>query len=125
MSPKKSDHLADIRGTSIFKFDRSLPTFKIKNCSDTKKRSYSTKYLTQLKVDPDNILSQSEKEVFHQLHRQFAHLFTPQPGRYNGNWGYVENRLKFSTPPPPNSKTYIPNYSPSMNQTLAEKMDGE
>ena len=35
ISLKKSDHLADIRGTSIFKYDRSLPRFKIKNCSDT------------------------------------------------------------------------------------------
>ena len=28
-----------------------------------------------------------------------------------------------STLPPPNSKTHVPNYSPSMNRLLAEKMD--
>ena len=69
------------------------------------------------------MLHESEKQVFNKLHVQFAHLFTPQPGRYNGFWGYVDNRLQFSSPPAPNAKTYIPNYSPKMNQLLAEKMD--
>ena len=75
-----------------------------------------------LKVDPDNILTQMDRDLFHQLHRRYAHLFTPQPGKYNGAHGYVDNKLKFSTPPPPNARTYIPNYSPSMNKLLAEKM---
>ena len=50
-------------------------------------------------------------------------LFTTQPGKYNGSYGYIENQLRFSTPPPPNIKTKIPNYSPPMNQILAEKVD--
>ena len=78
---------------------------------------------SQLRVDPDGILTQEDREIFHQLHSRYVHLFSPQPGRYNGQWGYVDNKLNFSTPPPPNSKTHIPNYSPAMNKLMEEKMD--
>ena len=69
------------------------------------------------------MLTVDERQIFHDLHDRFAHVFTKQPGKYNGYWGFIENRLQFSTPPPPNSRTHIPNYSPSMNNILAEKMD--
>ena len=55
--------------------------------------------------------------------QRFAHLFTPKPGKYNGHYGHINNRLHFSSPPPPNSKTRIPNYTPQMNKIMAEKMD--
>ena len=86
-------------------------------------RDSNPEYLAQIQVDPDNVLSEEDRSIFHNLHTQFANLFTKQPGRYNGKWGFVENRLQFSTPPPPNSRTHIPNYSPSMNAILTEKMD--
>ena len=74
-------------------------------------------------MDPDRILSIEDRERFHELHQKFCHVFTPQPGKYNGEYGYIENRIQFSTPPPPNSRTHVPNYSPSMNKLMAEKMD--
>ena len=86
-------------------------------------RSNSSEYLKQIKVDPDRILSIEDRERFHALHQKFCHVFTPQPGKYNGEYGYIENRIQFSTPPPPNSRTHVPNYSPSMNKLMAEKMD--
>ena len=64
-----------------------------------------------------------QKNMFQKLNQRFASLFTPQPGRYNGSWGYIDNHLQFATPPPPNIRTRIPNYSPPMNAILAEKMD--
>ena len=126
---KKSDHIADIRSTSVFVNNLKLPVSKYKHEDGfqfkdlAQSRQYSKDYLAMLKVDPDGILSQMDRDLFHQLHRRYAHLFTPQPGKYNGAHGYVDNKLKFSTPPPPNARTYIPNYSPSMNKLLAEKMD--
>ena len=87
------------------------------------KRQCSKDFLSQIKVDPDNVLAEADKQLFHSINHQYAHLFTPQPGRYNGRWGYIENKLQFSTPPAPNSRTHIPNYSPSMNLLLAQKMD--
>ena len=71
------------------------------------------KYLHLLSVDPDNVLTEEEKTIFHRLHQEFAHVFSPQPGRYNGRWGYIDNRLQFATPPPPNLRTHVPNYSPT------------
>ena len=121
------DHLADVRGTqphgsspgiyNMFQYDK----FQYEDFSTG--RDSNPEYLAQIQVDPDNVLSEEDRSIFHNLHKRFASLFTKQPGRYNGKWGFVENRLQFSTPPPPNSRTHIPNYSPSMNAILAEKMD--
>ena len=69
------------------------------------------------------MLSQADRNVFNKLHNRFRALFTPQPGRYNGWKGYIDNKLQFAALPPPNSRTHIPNYSPNMNKILAEKMD--
>ena len=122
--------MADIRGTQVFLNNMkpyvgqpapAADNFQFKDMA--KSRLINPDYINQLQVDPDGILSDSERDVFHQLHKKFAHLFTPQPGKYNGSWGYIENKLKFSTPPPPNSRTHIPNYAPSMNTLMAEKMD--
>ena len=127
---KKMEHLADIRDTKIVENSLSGSSKEEPIHSDSfqfqdlaRKRSYSKDYLQQIQVDPDNTLTEEEKQVFHEIHRKYVHLFTPQPGRYNGSWGYVDNKLQFSTPPAPNARTYVPNYSPTMNQTLAQKMD--
>ena len=81
------------------------------------------KYLHLISVDPDNILTEDQRKVFYKLNREFSHIFTPNPGRYNGSYGYIDNRLQFSAPSPPNSKTHIRNYAPKINDLLAEKMD--
>ena len=127
---KKSDHLADIRDTVQFVANPTRSLVSSAAHSDTFQftdhacsRQYSHDFLKQIQVDPQNMLSESERNSFHQIHRQYVHLFTPQPGRYNGSWGYVDNKIQFSAPPPPNSKTHVPNYSPSMNLLLAQKMD--
>ena len=129
VSIKKSDHLADLRDTTNATF--SVKPISGKAIHDDKfqfrdfalARKVEPDYLSLIKVDPDNILSNDQKDIFHKLFKRFAALFTPQPGKYNGAWGYIDNCLQFSTPPPPNTKTRIPNYSPPMNSILAEKMD--
>ena len=110
---RKSDHLADVRTTTVFSLDNNMargkfvPEDKFQFKDLAKSRLYSKDYVKQINVDPDGILSPDQREIFHGIHKQFAQLFTPQPGRYNGYWRYVDNKLKFSTPPPPNSKTTI------------------
>ena len=126
---KKHDHIADLRSSRVYEINNlsltsSLPSpdkFQFRDLA--KSRPYSVEFLKQIKVDPDEILQPEQREKFHDLHRKFAHLFTTQPGKYNGHAGYVENRLQFASPPAPNSRTHIPCYSPSMNKLLAEKMD--
>ena len=91
--------------------------------SFAKKKNTLEDYLHLIQVDPDNVLNPEDRAIFHNIHRKFVHLFNPQPGKYNGSFGFVNNKLQFSTPPAPNSRTHVPNYSPTMNKILAEKMD--
>ena len=126
---KKADHLADVRDSIVVDAPiKTLPgkaihtdVFQFSDFAVS--REISPDYLAQIQVDPDNVLSESEKSIFHELHKRFSSLFTPQPGRYNGYYGYIDNKLQFATQPPPNTKTRIPNYSPTMNNILAQKMD--
>ena len=121
------DHLADIRCTKTHDLKiRPLPDILPQDnfqYSDFSVGRDPNPDLSSIQVDPDNVLQEEDRMIFHNLHKRFAQLFTKQPGRYNGKWGFIENRLQFSTPPPPNNRTHIPNYSPSMNAILAEKMD--
>ena len=126
----KSLHMADIRGTKEYELPKQLMFRKNIKHHDTFQHTTIAEmqdppeaHLELLQVDPDGILTKEERDIFHSLHKRFAHIFTPQPGRYNGNFGHVDNKLQFSSPPPPNSKTHIPNYSPTMNRILAAKMD--
>ena len=131
---KKQNHLADIRQAVAHEndLDKKLPPavshsgfipddFQYRDFA--KQRVLSKSALQQIQIDPDSQLSQSDRDIFVGLHNKYVHLFSTQPGKYNGHFGYVENRLQFSSLPAPNSKTYIPNYSPTMNKLLAEKMD--
>ena len=126
---KKHDHLADLRSSVAFEMHNPPSIYAVPRPDNFQfkdfalSRPYSPDFLKQLKVDPDKILSTQQREMFNDLHRKFPHLFTTQPGKYNGYAGYVENRLQFASPPAPNSRTHIPCYSPSMNKLLAEKMD--
>ena len=103
----KALHLADIRNTTSMEF----PTRQAPSLSKSHPDRFQftqiaplseppDKYLNQIQVDPDGILTTAEKQKFHDLHQRFAHLFTPQPGRYNGEFGHVDNKLQFSTPHP-------------------------
>ena len=127
---KKHEHLADLRDTAIFLAD--TPTNVFSNSDPINmfqfqdlsiKRDNSDEFLEQISVDPDNMLSKQERNEFHQLNAKYKHLFTPQPRKYNGAIGYIDNKIQFSTPPAPNARTHVPNYSPSMNQLQATKMD--
>ena len=125
----KADHVADVRDTVLMDIKPSCTllnpvhgdTFQFTDFST--KRPIDLTNLEQIQVDPDMMLTQSERDISHKLHERFSALFTQQPGKYNGHHGYINNKLQFSTLPPPNTKTRIPNYSPPMNKILAEKMD--
>ena len=130
VSIKKAAHLADARDTQVYSIPFTPEATKENEINDTFQyqdfsngRDLSPDFLSQISVDPDNVLTQAEKQKFHELHIQYSEVFTPQPGKYNGEAGYIENRIQFSSPPAPNTRTHIPNYSPSMNLLLAQKMD--
>jgi len=126
----KNSHLADIRDTIDFECPPQARLVINEAQSDSfqyadfsKSQEHHNSHLHLIQVDPDEILTQDEREIFHSVHRKFAHLFTPRPGKYNGAYGPINNRLHFSSPPAPNSKTRIPNYSPDMNKIMAKKIE--
>ena len=121
--------MADIRETTPFELPKlsQKPNFLHSDTSQYRnlaiRMDNDLKYLDQIQVDPDEILEESDRDIFHKLHVRFQALFTPQPGKYNGFKGHIDNKLQFASLPPPNTKTNIPNYSPTMNSILAKKMD--
>ena len=125
----QGDHVADLRDTVIVETKSTfVPNSvthddKFQFTDFAKVRQVDPDNLKLLQVDPDGVLTESERDIFHTLHKPFESLFTKQPGKYNGCYGFIDNKLQFATPPPPNAKTRVPNYSPSMNNILAEKMD--
>ena len=79
---KKAEHLADIRDTCEFQnFTDPPPTakyhddqFQFMNLATVKEKP--DKYLHLLRVDPDNVLSPEDKQIFHELHRKYARVFS-------------------------------------------------
>ena len=58
-----------------------------------------------------------------QAPERFSEIIKPQPGKYNGHYGHVDNLLNFVSTPPPALKARLPNYKSDMMQVLADKMD--
>ena len=126
----KSSHLVDIRGTVPYQIPH-----QVRFVVDTSKEDVfqyqqlgqntdpPEKYLAECQVDPDGILTEEQRQTFREINKRFARIITPRPGRYNGHYGHIDNRLHFASKPAPNTKTHIPSYSPTMNKILAEKMD--
>ena len=126
---KKMSHLADIRSTILVSPVHISPFPQATHSDDFQFQNFAMardikpEYVQQIQVDPDKILNDSDRDLFDKLHIRFQSVFTPQPGKYNGSQGYIDNKLQFATMPPPNSRTRVPNYSPAMNDILAQKMD--
>ena len=80
-------------------------------------------YVSDVIIDPDGQLSNDQRRKFQDLCNEYTDVITPKPGKYNGSHGYLNNSINFTNRPPPNKKVYVPNYSPEMMTTLAEKMD--
>ena len=80
-------------------------------------------HVDKVKIDPDKILSEADREKFRGLCQEFSDVLRPEPGRYNGRAGYVNNRIKFLSKPAPNKMIYQQKLSDPMRRKLGEKMD--
>ena len=80
-------------------------------------------YLDQVHVDPDHQLSDHDRDKFKKLLEDFSDIITPIPGRYNGNFGMIDNSIHFVDRPAPVTKVYQPRYTDEMKLLLAKKMD--
>ena len=80
-------------------------------------------YLDDIQVDPDGIMTPSQKKMFRDLCAKYTDIITPRPGRYNNHSGHVDNSINFAERPPSNQKVYQPKYSDKMKELLGQKMD--
>ena len=80
-------------------------------------------YTDQIALDPDNILSPEEKAAFRKLCSEFKDVIRPEPGRYNGFYGHIDNSINFSARPPPNKKIYQQRLTDDMRKLLGAKLD--
>ena len=80
-------------------------------------------YLDEISVDPDNILSPAWKQRFFSICKEYSHIITPRPGKYNGFYGRIDNSINFSANPPPSIRAHLPKYNHDMLKIMGEKMD--
>ena len=83
----------------------------------------SKDHLEEISIDPDNKLPPGWKERFASTCKEFSHIITPRPGKYNGYYGRIDNSINFATSPPPSIRAHLPKYSHEMLQIMANKMD--
>ena len=135
VSLKKGDHVADIRTCCV---SEGIPQIKkvydVKRVYDkvedefmyqdfSKIKDDFDENIKQVDIDPDKILSEDERRMFWEVTEHYKTVFTPRPGKYNGYYGPISNRLNFASTPVQNTRVYTPNYSPEMKKILAEKLD--
>ena len=76
-----------------------------------------------IKLDPDDQLSQGWKEKFQNVCSEFKDIFNPNPGRYNGFYGDIDCSLNFASVPPPSVRARIPSYPHDKLQLMGKLMD--
>ena len=89
----------------------------------TKPVKLSYEYLDQVVIDPNDQLGPAWRQKFKNLCKEFADTITPNPGRYNGIYGDIDNSLDFISSPPPSVKARLPNYSTDKLKIMANLMD--
>ena len=87
----KGDHIADLRSTILVEPPTTSPyngvlvhEDKFQFADMAQSRVVDQSELSKIQVDPDCILTPAERDIFYTLHKRFAHLFSKQPGKYNG-----------------------------------------
>ena len=79
-------------------------------------------FLNDIKIDPDEQLSEETNLKIQQLCEKYSNIITPVPGKYNGYYGRVDNSVNFISNPAP-IKARLPNYSHDKLLIQAREMD--
>ena len=128
ISIPKHAHIGDVRNaidldTAVISRLYTVNEETFKAYSPTVHWDRSENFVNDVQIDPDGIMTEDWKEKFKNLCSNFTDIIQYKPSVYNGYYGFVSNTIEFTTPPPPNSKTYVPRYSKEMTDKLAAKMD--
>ena len=82
-----------------------------------------TNFMDSIKIDPDNILHESEKEILRQKTFEYSSVFTPHYGAYNNKAGFLQADVLLGKNTPPPKKGKIPSYNTKMAELLQLKFD--
>ena len=82
-----------------------------------------TTNLAEIIVDPSNIFSSEEKQMFSETNQKYPKVFSPSLGCYNGYSGKFEHKINMSSSLPPQRKGRIPMYNRSNLENLQAKID--
>ncbi len=76
-----------------------------------------------VQIDPDNVLSNDQKNALSAVNKKFSDAFSTQLGCYNGKSGSVIGDVLLGNNIPIPKKAKIPSYNSSKNVLLQEKFD--
>ena len=82
-----------------------------------------TKHSISISVDPDNMLTPSEREAFKDLHLNYDNVFNKVFSTYNGASGPYKASIGLGPVEPPSTKPMLPHYSQSNMQLLQDEAD--
>ena len=80
-------------------------------------------YINEVSIDPDKQLSVGWRDKFKSLCIEYSDTINPNPGRYNGYFGNVDNSIDFLSTPPPSVKARLPQYSSEKLKIMGKLMD--
>ena len=91
--------------------------------SSTAVKPSSTYHSDTIKLDPDNILSESMRKQFESLHRELDDVFDPSYKGYNGAVGPFQAVVNMGPVLPPQRKGRVPQYARDKLVELQNKFD--
>ena len=77
----------------------------------------------EVSVDPENVLSAEEKDLFHKVNQKYHEVFSSDLGAYNGHSGKFKHKINMSSSLPPQRKGRVPSYNRSNLEELQSKFD--
>ncbi len=83
----------------------------------------STPHSSQVHVDPDFILCESDRQLFTDLHCLHDNVFDPMISKYNGASSKIEATVNMGPALPPQRKARLPHYNRDTLVTLQQKFD--
>ncbi|CAC5408989.1 unnamed protein product [Mytilus coruscus] len=98
----------------------NIRDLKTTNYIDT---THTSHFITQVSVDPDNLLSPDLQNQFNELLRKFSEVFSPNFEGYNGAIGPFESSVNMGSVQPPQRKGRMPQYSKNNLVELQNKFD--
>ena len=118
---RKNNHFCQARLTVL---DHSQESSMIRTSSSPPKITAPDLLPTEsVRVDPDGLLSASEKASFISLLKEFKVVFDPRIPGYNGAAGPIEGIVNMGPVEPPQRKGRVPQYSRDQLDLLQNKFD--